>query len=208
MKIFDPDNPVMIFLSRIFELIVLNACFILACIPLFTIGPALTALNCVTLKMADGDFGYTAVTFYNSFKKNFKQAVSLWLILFIAVMIPVSDLYLVFFKLGPEYKFLQYPAWLILFFSLSALIYAFPMLSRFEQTNLRLIRNSVLLSLGNIPLTISILVILGVILDLSLSSPKMRIIFFSIFLFIGCALFSRIFSIFIRRALLSAGKKE
>lgn len=208
MKIFDPENPMMIFLSRIFELIVLNVCFVIACIPIFTIGPALTALNCVTLKMAEGDFGYTAVTFFDSFKKNFKQGTILWLILFSATLIPVSDLYLVFFKLGPEYKFLQYPAWLVLFFALSSIIYSFPMLSKFEQTNFQLIKNSILLSLGNIPLTIFIIVILGVILDLSVNNPKMRVIFFSIFLFIGCALLSRIFSIFIRRALAAAEKKD
>ena len=46
-----------------------------SCIPIFTIGPALTALNYVTLKMANNKDPYIIRSFFKSFRQNFKQAL-------------------------------------------------------------------------------------------------------------------------------------
>ena len=199
-KFFNPNNPVTVLLSRTFDLILLNACFILTCIPVFTIGPALSALYTVTLKMAEGDFGYTIDIFFSSFRRNFRQGLQLWLILTAAGLLLSADIYVIFFILPPEYHFLQIPVWLLLFTDVSAIIYVFPMLAKYEQTNLQLLKNSLLMSVSNIPLTIFIVVIFWVIADLSIHNGSLMILFFSLFLFIGFALLARIFSIFFRRA--------
>ena len=44
MKLFDFDNPVWSACSKVFDLILLNIIFILCCIPVITIGPAITLL--------------------------------------------------------------------------------------------------------------------------------------------------------------------
>lgn len=201
-KFFDPNNPVTVLLSRTFDLILLNICFVLACIPIITIGPALSALYAVTLKMADGDFGYTKDVFFSSFRRNFRQGVQLWLLFFALGALLSADIYVIFFVLPERYRLLQIPVWLLLFTVVSAIIYVFPMLARYEQTNLQLIRNSLLISLGNIPLTIFIIVLTAVIVDLALHNGSLLILFFSIFLFIGFALLARLFSVFIKRAFL------
>ncbi len=207
-KLFNPDNPVMIALSRCFDLIVANICFVIASIPLFTIGPSLSALYSVTLKMAEGDSGNTILRFRNSFRENFRQGVTLWLILLGLAAFLFGDLYVIFFILPPEYRLLQFPVWLLLFPVLSAVIYAFPLLARYEQSNLTLIKNSILLSLGNIPLTISVIVLMGVIIDISLHNGGFLVLFFSIFLFIGCALLARIFSAFFIRIFRTADERS
>lgn len=199
-KFFNPNNPVMILLSRIFDLILLNVCFVISCIPVITAGPALTALYSVALRMAEGEFGDTVNIFFTSFRRNFKQGVLLWLLLLAISLFLAGDLYIVYFILPSEYSLLQIPVWILLFFDVSAVIYVFPMLARYEQTNLQLIKNSILISLANIPLTIFIIVIIGVTADLSIHNGSLMVLFFSIFLFIGCALLARIFSIFLRRA--------
>ena len=43
-RLFNIDNPVMQFLSKMFDLIVLNLIFILSCIPIITIGASISAL--------------------------------------------------------------------------------------------------------------------------------------------------------------------
>lgn len=202
-RFFNPDNPVTILLSRTFELILLNLCFVIVCLPIITIGPALSALYAVTLKMADGDFGYTTDVFFSSFKRNFKQGVQLWLILLSAGLFLSSDIYVIFFILPQEYHFLQIPVWLLVFTDISALIFVFPMLAKYEQTNLQLIKNSLLISLGHIPLTVSVVVLFWIIADLSIHNGSLFILFFSIFLFIGFALLARLFSIFFRRAFIN-----
>lgn len=207
-KLFNPNNPVMILLSRIFDLIALNVCFVIACIPVFTVGPALTALYDVALKMADGEFGYTVKNFFASFRENFRQGLILWILTAFTAIFLAADLYVILNIIPPEFMPLQIPVWLLLFMDASVMIYAFPVLAKYEQTVLSIIRNSILLSISNIPLTVFIIVILGVIADLSLHNGSLLILFFSIFLFIGCALLARVFAVFFRRIFLKISDHE
>ena len=55
MKFFNLDSPVMVFLSKVANLMILNVLTIICCIPIFTAGAAITALYYVTIKMARGD---------------------------------------------------------------------------------------------------------------------------------------------------------
>ena len=54
MKLFNLDSPVMVFLSKVANLMILNVLTIICCIPIFTAGAAITALYYVTIKMARG----------------------------------------------------------------------------------------------------------------------------------------------------------
>ncbi|HAG69414.1 MAG TPA: hypothetical protein DCL38_05515 [Lachnospiraceae bacterium] len=204
-KFFNPDNPVTVILSRCFDLIVLNLCFIIGCLPLFTAGASLTALFRVALSMAEGDFGYTVPTFIASFKKNLRQSVPLFLCLLSLTVFLLADLYVIFFMLPEGLRLLQAPVWLLLFADLSVIIYAFPMLARYEQKSLRLIKNSLLLGISNLPLTVSVIVISAVLADLSLHNGSLLVLFFSLFLFIGFALSARILSVFLIRIFNKAG---
>ena len=74
------DSPVMRFLSRLCDLIILNLLCIVCCIPIITAGASITALFSVTLKMVKGEESYIAKGFFKGFKDNFKQATIIWLI--------------------------------------------------------------------------------------------------------------------------------
>ena len=43
-RIFNMDNKFFTFMSRVADLIILNLLFLLCCIPIVTIGPAITAM--------------------------------------------------------------------------------------------------------------------------------------------------------------------
>ena len=79
------------------------------------------------------------------------------------------------------------------------------MLARYEQKSLRLIKNSLLLGISNLPLTVSVIVISAVLADLSLHNGSLLVLFFSLFLFIGFALSARILSVFLIRIFNKAG---
>ena len=49
-RFFNPDNPIMEFIAKIFDLILLNLIFIFSCVPIITIGASTSALSYVTLK--------------------------------------------------------------------------------------------------------------------------------------------------------------
>ena len=44
MKLFNLDSPVMVFLTKVANLMILNLLTIICCIPIITVGPAVTAL--------------------------------------------------------------------------------------------------------------------------------------------------------------------
>ena len=50
-RIFNMDNKFFTFMGRVADLIILNLLFLLCCIPIVTIGPAITAMYYVTMKM-------------------------------------------------------------------------------------------------------------------------------------------------------------
>ena len=57
MKLLSQDSPVAAVLSRAFDLAVLNLLFLLTCIPVFTVGAAVTALYDVMLKLVRDEEG-------------------------------------------------------------------------------------------------------------------------------------------------------
>lgn len=72
-RFFNPDNPIMEFIAKIFDLILLNLLFIFSCVPIITIGASTSALSYVTLKMVRGEDPYIWQNFWKSFRQNFKQ---------------------------------------------------------------------------------------------------------------------------------------
>ena len=54
----NPENSVMQFLARVCDYLILNVVFILSCIPIFTVGAALSALYTVSFKMIRKEDGY------------------------------------------------------------------------------------------------------------------------------------------------------
>lgn len=80
--VFNPDSPMMRALGVVWDLIVLNLLFLVCCIPVVTIGPAITALHYVTTKMAGEKDGTPVVgNFFKSFRANFRQGVLMGILL-------------------------------------------------------------------------------------------------------------------------------
>lgn len=68
------------FFTRLMELILLNFVFILTCIPIITIGAAITSMYATCLKMIRNEEGYVIRGYFKDFAFNFKQSTILWLI--------------------------------------------------------------------------------------------------------------------------------
>ena len=76
---FDPEAPVMRFLTKVMDLILLNLCFLISCIPVITIGAALTALFSVALKMVRNEEGAVVGSYWDSWRANLKQGAGAFL---------------------------------------------------------------------------------------------------------------------------------
>ena len=157
MRIFDANSPLMEGLSKISDLVVLNLLVLLCCIPVITAGAALTGMHYVLLKMARNEEGYIARSYFKSFKENFLQATGMWLIFLVLGFIVVLDLRLTG---GSAQGALQLPAvfrYLLIaggIYVFMMFLYAFPLLSRFQNTVIGTLRNATVLAAAAFPTTI------------------------------------------------------
>lgn len=76
--LFCRDSPLWRALTKVVDLIWLNILFVICCIPVFTVGAALSAMYSVTLKMCVNEEGAISQDFFKAFRENFKQATILW----------------------------------------------------------------------------------------------------------------------------------
>lgn len=196
---FHPDNAVMRFLSNFCDLIMLNILFILTSIPIFTIGCAISSMYNITLKMIAGENPYIIKGYFKAFRLNFKQATAIWIPMGLASTFLLSEIYIIYNVIDPKYNFFQYPILILLYVIISILIYAFPMLSTYNNTTKSILKNSVLLSLGNIPTSIFIVVLHLGIGYFAISSNNNLVLVFSLLLFFGFAGIAYFCSLFLAR---------
>ena len=92
MGIFNYDSPLVRVLNRITDLVMLNIVFLLCCIPVITAGAALSALHAVSMQMVCDEEGKILPAFFRFFKRDFKQATVVWVLLLAAVVLLFADL--------------------------------------------------------------------------------------------------------------------
>lgn len=158
-NIFSLDNPLMQTLSKIADLMILNVTFIICCLPVFTIGAALTGLSYVSLKMAENKEGYIFKGFLKSFKQNFKQATVIWLIMLAVGLILGADFYILSASSGTFITTVRVLLVITAFIYLMIMLYVFPTLARFYNSTKNTLRNAFLMSIADFPRTLIMLVI-------------------------------------------------
>lgn len=142
MGIFAPDGKLARFLNKIGDLILLNIMTLICCIPIVTIGAALTALHANTLKMARNEEGKVISGYFKAFRENFKQATVLWLISAAIMGFIAFDIYILRYA---TYTFVdEYKGILLVVLVLVAMVvmYLFPVLARFENTTKNTMKNA------------------------------------------------------------------
>ena len=94
MKLFNPESRFMEALSTISDLMILNLVTLVCCLPVITIGAALTGMHYVLLKMVRREEGYIVRSYFKSFKENFLQATIIWILFLLFLGIFFLDIYL------------------------------------------------------------------------------------------------------------------
>ena len=157
--LFDLDSPIMRFISRFCDIVVLNVVFLLTCIPIFTIGAANTALYDVVFRMDTDRESKLLSAYFRAFAANFRQATPIWLLLLL--VIAASSVNAVVFSNWGNLpgSILSLLTVVILINILLVLGYFFPLLSQFDNTKRNTLKNAMLLSVGNLPRTLIMAVI-------------------------------------------------
>lgn len=162
MHLFKMDGPFYRFLDRATDLIFLNIIFLICCLPIVTIGPALTALYYVTMKIQRGEDPSIIKTFFHSFRTNFKQGLVLGVAMLLIAALLVFDLTALTSVVDIPAAIAQILIFLSIFLLIALVLvalYVFAVLAQFDNNTLQLVKWSAILSIRHLPVTIfSILV--------------------------------------------------
>lgn len=154
-RFFDMENPIMRALGAICDLLVLNLLAILCSIPVVTAGAALTALSDVTLRIVRREDSGIVRGYFHALRSNLRQGVPLGLIFLAAGAVFYVD-YLVAAAFAPPLRVAVVAAALIVG---AVALYAFPLLSRYENTLWQTLKNAASLSIAFFPRTLGMLVV-------------------------------------------------
>ena len=141
----------------------LNTLWVLCSLPVITIGASTTALYKITLKIADETDSNITKEYFKAFRDNFAQATRIWLIMLAAGILLGVDGYV-----ASHMRTVTTGAAAVLWtLNLAVLIgaaigytiillYVFPLISRFENTDWNMLKNSLLIGVHYLFCTISI----------------------------------------------------
>ena len=150
-SLFSLDNPIMIFLGKMADMMILNLLFVFCSIPVVTIGAAATAMCYVTLKARDGYEGSVFRHFFKSFKQNFLQATLIWLFLLFCAVILWINYSLARAGAGGGYQVIRLVIYIAALILGMTAMYVFFLQARFHNTVTQTLRNALMLALGNAP---------------------------------------------------------
>ena len=153
-KLFRMDSPLMRFLTKIADLMVLNILFCVTSIPLITIGASWTALYSVTLKMVRDEEGSVSRSYFRSFRQNFRQATLLWLGVLVVLALLVLDIRVLNGMAGGTAPgLLRVGVEILALLGIMVLQYLFPSLARFEASLADTLKNACMMALAHLPKT-------------------------------------------------------
>lgn len=150
MKLFSPDSKIMVAMSRLGDLVILNFVFLLTCVPIFTIGAAVTALYTVAFKFGTSKEISILSGYFRAFRANFKQATGLWLILLLCGLCTFWDVAF-FYEMPGLAHFLFVPFAALLILVLLTASYVFPLLSQFTNGSKQTLKNALIFGIAYLP---------------------------------------------------------
>ena len=166
-----------LFLRRMFELMVLNILWLLCCLPVFTFGPASSALARVMITLVRGGSEAVAKNYFIAFRRDFGRAVVLGLIGLAGLAIAVSDiLFAVSLSGGMKILFLIV-AVLVSSLVFSYLAYIFALHAFFENSIAGQIRNALSLAAASPMETLAIWLCFAVPVAAILLLPQIVLVY-------------------------------
>ena len=139
------------FLKRMLDafgnIFMLNICFVVGCIPIFTIGASLSALYAMCIRLQEEEEETVVAGFIHEFKRGFKQATAAFFAILLALFVMFGEFLLVKTVSGTISTF--YTGVLVLEVILLALIvpFLFPLIARYNNKLSISIRNAIILAM-------------------------------------------------------------
>lgn len=157
--IFSLEGGLFTTMGKIFDLMYLSLLWLVFSLPIVTAGASTTALYYTTAKVIRRDRGYIFGEFWSCFKSNFVTSTIYSVIIIALYFIFKFNFTVINTTDNTMMTMLFYVYWLLVYMLYSCGVYLFPVLSRFKNTRVQLVKMSMLLSMKHLPSTIVIQVI-------------------------------------------------
>lgn len=154
-SLFNLDNPFMQLLSRIGDLMLLSFITLTLCMPVVTIGPAVTALFKTVYALTLDTCGGVIATYFRAFKDNFRQAVIAGLAaLVVSVSLVCNFILLRLYFAGTAYQVLLALLAVLALLVMGLTSYLFPIISRYDNSLSEHAHNALILMIIHFPRTL------------------------------------------------------
>ena len=149
---YNQDSKFWHFATLVADFILLNLLFIVLCIPVVTVGPAIAALIHTTLKLSEDENRTLVKPFWNEFKRDITKKMLLWIVylVLIAALVYMAQFYWNFANNNTElFKIIGFMLFMlsafILVLTIVASIIGLAMTTQYFSPIKRLVKNSYLL---------------------------------------------------------------
>lgn len=189
-KFFNPDNWLWKGFGRLADYFLLSACWLIASVPLFTVGAASIALYDTVAHCIRQNEGQMYKRFFGTLRKELTRGIGLT-VLWVIICFLLNMGYQLITQLAGAGSILSIAYFVTLFIPLGIICWLVAIESRFEYSFGELHRTAVLFTFAHLPATVAVTALLVVVVNVIVNFP-----FFLIFL---PALLTQLQSVFIEK---------
>lgn len=192
---FNYENGIMSKVAQVADTVTLGVFWLLCSVPIFTVGASSAAFYYAYTKCIRQKMGYAWKTFFRSFKSNFKQATSIWLMVLGILLIAGLDSYLMGLMEGAAVwlDLMRAVIFVLTLFCILWALYLFPYISRFDIPTKAAMKNCALIALANFPQSLLLLLLFAVCTFGFVCLPLLNVFIPSVYMFFANKLLEKIF---------------
>jgi len=194
--VFAYDSRFSTFVRKINDYLLINLLLLIACLPVLTIGAAISAVNHTILQNQIYSKGYVLPTFWRAFRQNLKPSVRIWTINLLLIALFSFDISYFYQQMeaGLAYGQLYILFIVLLIFIVLLTLYTFAYLARFEDDLRDTFRNAGIMMLSHPGQNIKLVLIIFVFSVGIYFWPILILAFPVMFFRLSVDIFEKIFS--------------
>ena len=191
-------------LSKAGDFFILEFLVIVFSIPLITAGASMTAAYYVGMKLVRDEEGYVFRDFIKSWKQNLKQSIIIELTVIVLAFLLITDVRICHMWAVNEgntfARILMFAALGMCLVLCAAVLYVFPMLAKFENKVVAIMKNAVILCMHHFLQTIIIIFINGGRVIFTINFWTAFIVTIPLSLYVNSFILSRVFLIYAKNS--------
>ena len=210
--LFNPENKFWNFIAKITDAACMSILWALVSLPLFTIGAATTAFYDFSLHQVNDREGKILKSFFGSFRAHFGRATLLWLTELAGIAFFALDLWAAWnFYLTKGgvigIALMGFCACFALIF-LSCVMYVYPLLAAFNFNLKKILRDSFIMAMGNLHVTITLFVMTALVCVLIYYVSGLFFFWIGLYIFFSSYFITGVFLKYVRAPEEEAGKEQ